>query len=274
MNVFVPLAVILVLALWLLAASVRMVQQYERGIVLRFGRLQEHQRGPGLQLIVPIADRMTKVSMQTVVMGIPAQGAITRDNVTLTVDAVVYYRVIDPVKAIINVQNYPMAVSQVAQTSLRAVIGRVDLDTLLSDRESINAELKAVIDAPTEEPWGLHIERVEVKDVALPEGMKRSMSRQAEAERERRARVIAADGEFQASTKLAQAARAMGDTPGALQLRLLQTVVDVAAEKNSTLVMPFPVELLRFFDRAGSTTEAAESSVELTPAMLGVPAHV
>lgn len=274
MNVFVPLAVILVLALWLLAASVRMVQQYERGIVLRFGRLQEHQRGPGLQLIVPIADRMTKVSMQTVVMGIPAQGAITRDNVTLTVDAVVYYRVIDPVKAIINVQNYPMAVSQVAQTSLRAVIGRVDLDTLLSDRESINAELKAVIDAPTEEPWGLHIERVEVKDVALPEGMKRSMSRQAEAERERRARVIAADGEFQASTKLAQAARAMGDTPGALQLRLLQTVVDVAAEKNSTLVMPFPVELLRFFDRAGSTTEAAKSSVELTPAMLGVPAHV
>ena len=274
MNVFVPLAVILVLALWLLAASVRMVQQYERGIVLRFGRLQEHQRGPGLQLIVPIADRMTKVSMQTVVMGIPAQGAITRDNVTLTVDAVVYYRVIDPVKAIINVQNYPMAVSQVAQTSLRAVIGRVDLDTLLSDRESINAELKAVIDAPTEEPWGLHIERVEVKDVALPEGMKRSMSRQAEAERERRARVIAADGEFQASTKLAQAARAMGDTPGALQLRLLQTVVDVAAEKNSTLVMPFPVELLRFFDRASSTTEAAKSSVELTPAMLGVPAHV
>ncbi len=277
MNVFVPLAVILVLALWLLAASVRMVQQYERGIVLRFGRLQEHQRGPGLQLIVPIADRMTKVSMQTVVMGIPAQGAITRDNVTLTVDAVVYYRVIDPVKAIINVQNYPMAVSQVAQTSLRAVIGRVDLDTLLSDRESINAELKAVIDAPTEEPWGLHIERVEVKDVALPEGMKRSMSRQAEAERERRARVIAADGEFQASTKLAQAARAMGDTPGALQLRLLQTVVDVAAEKNSTLVMPFPVELLRFFDRASSTTEAAEAaeaSVELTPAMLGVPAHV
>ncbi len=274
MNVFVPLAVILVLALWLLAASVRMVQQYERGIVLRFGRLQEHQRGPGLQLIVPIADRMTKVSMQTVVMGIPAQGAITRDNVTLTVDAVVYYRVIDPVKAIINVQNYPMAVSQVAQTSLRAVIGRVDLDTLLSDRESINAELKAVIDAPTEEPWGLHIERVEVKDVALPEGMKRSMSRQAEAERERRARVIAADGEFQASTKLAQAARAMGDTPGALQLRLLQTVVDVAAEKNSTLVMPFPVELLRFFDRASSTTEAAESSVELTPAMLGVPAQV
>lgn len=247
------LGLLVLLALWVLASSVRMVQQYEQGVVLRFGRLQPRLRSPGLQLIVPIADRMTKVSMQTVVMGIPAQGAITRDNVTLTVDAVVYFRVIDPVKAIINVQNYPMAVSQVAQTSLRSVIGRADLDTLLSDRERINEELKAVIDAPTEEPWGLHIERVEVKDVSLPEGMKRSMSRQAEAERERRARVIAADGEFQASTKLAQAARAMSDTPGALQLRLLQTVVDVAAEKNSTLVMPFPVELLRFFDRVGRT---------------------
>jgi regulator of protease activity HflC (stomatin/prohibitin superfamily) len=246
------LAVVVVVVLLVVSAGVRMVQQYERGIVLRFGRLLDRVRGPGLQMIVPFVDRMTKVSMRTVVMGIPAQGAITRDNVTLTVDAVVYYRVIDPVKAIINVQNYPMAVLQVSQTSLRSVIGRADLDTLLSDRERINAELKAVIDAPTEEPWGLHIERVEVKDVTLPEGMKRSMSRQAEAERERRARVIAADGEFQASTKLAQAAQAMSKTPGALQLRLLQTVVDVAAEKNSTLVMPFPVELLRFFDRAAT----------------------
>lgn len=245
MNVFVPLAVILVLALWLLAASVRMVQQYERGIVLRFGRLQEHQRGPGLQLIVPIADRMTKVSMQTVVMGIPAQGAITRDNVTLTVDAVVYYRVIDPVKAIINVQNYPMAVSQVAQTSLRAVIGRVDLDTLLSDRESINAELKAVIDAPTEEPWGLHIERVEVKDVALPEGMKRSMSRQAEAERERRAKVIHADGEKQAAVALLEAARMLSQQPEAMQLRYLQTMTQVAGDRGSTIVFPLPFDLFK-----------------------------
>jgi regulator of protease activity HflC (stomatin/prohibitin superfamily) len=253
MSGLVAVAVVVMLALVLVSAGLRMVQQYEKGIVLRFGRLLPAVRGPGLQLIIPFVDRMTKVSMQTVVMGIPAQGAITKDNVTLTVDAVVYFRVIDPVKAVINVQNYPMAVSQVSQTSLRSVIGRADLDTLLSDRERINEELKAVIDAPTEEPWGLHIERVEVKDVALPEGMKRSMSRQAEAERERRARVIAADGEFQASTKLAQAARAMGETPGALQLRLLQTVVDVAAEKNSTLVMPFPVELLRFFDRAART---------------------
>jgi regulator of protease activity HflC (stomatin/prohibitin superfamily) len=252
MTGLIVIAIVLVLlALILLATGVRLVQQYERGVVLRFGRLLPRVREPGLQLIIPIADRLTKVPIRTIVMGIPAQGAITRDNVTLTVDAVVYYRVIDPVKAIINVENYPGAVFQVSQTSLRAVIGRADLDTLLSDRDSINAELKSVIDAPTEEPWGLHIERVEVKDVALPEGMKRSMSRQAEAERERRARVIAADGELQASAKLAQAAQAMSATPGALQLRLLQTVVDVAAEKNSTLVMPFPVELLRYFDAVG-----------------------
>jgi regulator of protease activity HflC (stomatin/prohibitin superfamily) len=252
--IIIPIVLVILV---LLGTSVRLVQQYEQGIVLRFGRLLPQVRQPGLQVIVPFIDRMRKVSMQTIVMGIPAQGAITRDNVTLTVDAVVYYRVIDPVKAVINVQHYPTAVSQVAQTSLRSIIGRADLDTLLSDRDQINAELKAVIDAPTEGPWGIHIERVEVKDVALPEGMKRSMSRQAEAERERRARVIAADGEFQASAKLAQAAAAMGDTPGALQLRLLQTVVDVAAEKNSTLVMPFPVELLRFFERATPTEPKA-----------------
>lgn len=269
MTAFIVLVVLVLVLSLLAAASIRMVRQFERGVVLRFGRLLPRIREPGLQVIVPFADKLTKVSLQTVVMDIPAQGAITRDNVTLTVDAVVYFRVIDPVKAIINVQNYPMAVSQVSQTSLRSVIGRADLDTLLSDRERINQELKTVIDAPTEEPWGLHIERVEVKDVSLPEGMKRSMSRQAEAERERRARVIAADGEYQASTKLAQAAHAMADTPGALQLRLLQTVVDVAAEKNSTLVMPFPVELLRFFDHAtglGHRTKPAADDVPSIPA--------
>jgi regulator of protease activity HflC (stomatin/prohibitin superfamily) len=177
MITFVVVVVIVVFLL--LAASVRMVQQYEQGVVLRFGRLLPTIRQPGLRWIVPLADRMRKVSMQTIVMGIPAQGAITRDNVTLTVDAVVYYRVIDPVKAIINVQHYPTAVSQVAQTSLRAVIGRADLDTLLSERNQVNTELEAVIDVPTEGPWGLSIERVEVKDIALPETMKRSMSRQA-----------------------------------------------------------------------------------------------
>jgi regulator of protease activity HflC (stomatin/prohibitin superfamily) len=259
------------IGLVVVVSSARLVQQYEQGIVFRFGRLLPGSRGPGLAFIVPLADRMVKVSMQTVVLSIPAQGAITRDNVTLTVDAVVYFAVIDPVKAIVNVRNYQNAVSQVAQTSLRSVIGRADLDTLLSDREQINAELKAVIDGPTEQPWGLHIERVEVKDISLPESMKRSMSRQAEAERERRARVIAADGEFQASARLADAAQAMAATPGALQLRLLQTVVDVAAEKNSTLVMPFPVELLRFFDRATNNTVPATEQAPATPTTATAP---
>jgi regulator of protease activity HflC (stomatin/prohibitin superfamily) len=252
--------VVLVVVLLVLALSARQVQQYERGVVFRFGRVLPEVRGPGLRWIVPFADRMVKVTMQTVVLDVPAQGAISRDNVTVTVDAVVYFRVLDPVKALVNVRDYPRAVSQVSQTSLRTVIGHADLDTLLSDREQVNSELKAVIDAPTEEPWGLLIERVEVKDIALPEGMKRSMSRQAEAERERRARVIAADGEFQASRRLSDAAAAMAATPGALQLRLLQTVVDVASEKNSTLVMPFPVELLRFFDRGSAGTDAATGS--------------
>ncbi|MBY8874880.1 slipin family protein [Micromonospora sp. PLK6-60] len=246
--VFVGLVVVIVVLALLAGLSVRLVQQYQRGVVFRFGRVRERLRQPGFHLIVPVADRMVRVSMQTTVIGVPAQGVITRDNVTLTVDAVVYYRVVDPVKVLVNVRDYSSAVLQVAQTALRSVIGKADLDTLLRDRDSINAELKAVIDAPTEKPWGLLIERVEVKDVALPEEMKRSMSRQAEAERERRARVIAADGEYQASRRLADASRAMADTPGAYQLRLLQTMVDVAAEKNSTLVMPFPVELLRFFD--------------------------
>jgi regulator of protease activity HflC (stomatin/prohibitin superfamily) len=173
------------------------------------------------------------------------------------VDAVVYYRVVDPLKAVINVQNYAFAVSQVAQTSLRSVIGQSDMDQLLSERAKINAHLKDVIDAPTEQPWGIRVERVEVKDISLPESMKRSMSRQAEAERERRARIIAADGEYQASKKLAQAATVMAADPAALQLRLLQTVVEVSAEKNSTLVMPIPVELLRFFDRAAPAAAAA-----------------
>lgn len=269
----IALIIVLVVAgaagLILLAMSLHDVQQYEKGVVFRFGRLLPELRGPGLRLIRPIGDRMRKVSVQTQVMGIPAQGAITADNVTLTVDAVVYFRVIDPVKALVNVRDYPSAVSQIAQTSLRSVIGRADLDTLLSDRDHVNAELKKVMDAPTEEPWGLRIERVEIKDIALPPSMMRSMSKQAEAERERRARVIAADGEFQASQRLTDAAATMADTPGALQLRLLQTVVDVAAEKNSTLVMPFPVELLRFFEHSGGQGNDVRSMV--APTRLPVP---
>src|SRR5579859_6887270 len=228
----------------------KVINQYEQGIVFRWGKALPGTRAPGLTWVNPVTDRLRKVNMQIVAAAVPAQEAITRDNVTLRVDAVVYYRVIDTLKAIINVQNYAYAMSQVAQTSLRSVIGQSDMDQLLSEREKINAQLKDVIDAPTEQPWGVRVERVEVKDISLPESMKRSMSRQAEAERERRARVIAADGEFQASKRLSEAAQAMAATPGALQLRLLQTVVDVAAEKNSTLVMPFPVELLRFFDHA------------------------
>jgi regulator of protease activity HflC (stomatin/prohibitin superfamily) len=218
-------------------------------------------RGPGLTWINPFSDRLRKVNMQITTAAVPSQEAITRDNVTLRVDAVVYYRVVDALKAIVNVQNYTYAMSQVTQTSLRSVIGQSDMDQLLSERDKINAKLKEVIDAPTEQPWGIRVERVELKDVSLPESMKRSMSRQAEAERERRARIIAADGEYQASKRLAQAAAVMSADPAALQLRLLQTVVEVAAEKNSTLVMPIPVELLRFFDRA-----APASSVAAPPA--------
>ena len=232
----------------------KVVTQYEKGIVFRFGRALPGLREAGLTWVNPFTSKLRKVNMQIVVAAVPGQEAITRDNVTLRVDAVVYYRVIDPYKAIINVQNYTFAVSQVAQTSLRSVIGQSDMDQLLSEREKINAHLKDVIDEPTEQPWGIRVERVEVKDVALPESMKRSMSRQAEAERERRARIISADGEYQASKKLAQAAAVMAADPAALQLRLLQTVVEVAAEKNSTLVMPVPVELLRFFDRAAPAT--------------------
>jgi regulator of protease activity HflC (stomatin/prohibitin superfamily) len=238
----------------------KVINQYEQGLVFRFGKMQPAPRQPGLTWVNPFTDRLRKVNMQIIAAAVPGQEGITRDNVTVRVDAVVYYRVIDPVKAIINVQDYTYAVSQVAQTSLRSVIGQSDLDQLLSERAKVNAHLKEIIDAPTEGPWGIRVERVEVKDISLPESMKRSMSRQAEAERERRARIISADGEYQASKKLAQAATVMSADPAALQLRLLQTVVEVAAEKNSTLVMPVPVELLRFFDRA-ARAPASEAAV-------------
>ncbi|MFD5248637.1 slipin family protein [Amycolatopsis sp. NPDC058340] len=245
-----------------LAASLRVVKQYERGLVFRFGRVRPAIREPGLALLVPIADRLQKVNMQIVTMPIPAQDGITRDNVTVRVDAVVYFKVIDPVLAAVNVQDYRSAVGQVAQTSLRSIIGKSDLDDLLSNRERLNEGLELMIDSPALD-WGIHIDRVEIKDVALPESMKRSMSRQAEAERERRARVISADGELQASHKLSQAAATMADTPAALQLRLLETVVQVSAEKNSTLVLPFPVELLRFLD---ANTPKREAPAEDTAA--------
>ncbi len=264
MVALVVILVVLVVA-GLIAAgrAVKVVQQYEQGIIFRFGRVLPGTRGAGLTLLRPIGDRMQKVNMQIVAMAVPAQEGITRDNVTVRVDAVVYFRVVDPIKAMINVQNYMFAISQQAQTSLRSIIGQSDMDQLLSERDSVNRELRRILDEPTEGPWGVRVERVELKDVSLPENMKRSMSRQAEAERERRARIITADGEYQASKRLAAAANVMSRDPAALQLRLLQTVVEVAAEKNSTLVMPVPVELLRFFDRmapAGDSRPAEDSS--------------
>jgi regulator of protease activity HflC (stomatin/prohibitin superfamily) len=248
MVLYVVLA-LLALAVVLLGASLRVVTQFERGVVLRFGRLTGAPRGPGLTVITPFVDRLHKVNMQIVTMPVPAQEGITKDNVTVRVDAVVYFRVFDPTRVVVDVQNYEAAVAQVAQASLRSIIGKSDLDDLLSNRERLNQGLELMIDSPAVD-WGVHIDRVEIKDVALPESMKRSMSRQAEAERERRSRVITAEGELQASEKLAQAAEVMAPHPAALQLRLLQTVVEVAAEKNSTLVLPFPVELLRFLERS------------------------
>ena len=252
--------------LWL-ASNLRVIKQYERGVVYRFGRVQPGVRGPGLTWLVPIADRLDKVNMQIITMPIPAQDGITRDNVTVRVDAVIYFNVADPVRAAVDVQDYMSAVGQLAQTSLRSIIGKSELDDLLSNREGLNQGLELMIDSPAL-GWGIHIDRVEIKDVVLPDSMKRSMSRQAEAERERRARVITADGELQASDKLAQAAEVMAEHPAALQLRLLQTVVEVAAEKNSTLVLPFPVELLRFLEKTTPhglrDTSATAAPTELT----------
>jgi regulator of protease activity HflC (stomatin/prohibitin superfamily) len=257
-------AIVLGLVLIGLATSVRVVKQFEQGVLFRFGKVDRQTRGPGLTLIAPIADRLQKVNMQIITMPVPAQDGITRDNVTVRVDAVVYFRVVDPVRVAVDVQDYDSAIGLVAQTSLRSIIGKSLLDDLLCDRERLNQGLELMIDSPAAE-WGVHIDRVEIKDVALPEAMKRSMSRQAEAERERRARVITADGELQASAKLAEAAEVMADTPAALQLRLLETIVEVAAEKNSTLVLPFPVELLRFLENATPAAQPATSAPESTP---------
>jgi regulator of protease activity HflC (stomatin/prohibitin superfamily) len=257
------LVILVVAGLVVAGRSLKVVQQFEQGIVFRFGKIQSPPRGAGLTVIRPVGDRLQKVNMQIIAMAVPAQDGITRDNVTVRVDAVVYFRVVDPIKATVNVQNYLFAVSQQAQTSLRSIIGQSEMDQLLSERDAVNRELRRIIDEPTEGPWGIRVERVEIKDVSLPESMKRSMSRQAEAERERRARIITADGEYQASKRLAAAANVMARDPAALQLRLLQTVVEVAGEKNSTLVMPVPVELLRFFESMGPAGPSAQAPPSL-----------
>jgi regulator of protease activity HflC (stomatin/prohibitin superfamily) len=280
MDVLLAVAAVVVLMVLVLAVtSVRIVRQYERGVVFRFGRVEPGTtRSPGIVLLRPVADRLQKVNMQIVTLPVPAQDGITRDNVTVRVDAVIYFRVVDPVRVAVDVQDYLSAVGQLAQTSLRSIIGKSDLDDLLSNREKLNQGMELMIDSPVGD-WGLHIDRVEIKDVALPETMKRSMSRQAEAERERRARIIIADGEKQAAASLTEAADLMAESPAALQLRLLETVVEVAAEKNSTLVLPFPVELLRFLERAtpapldrdvqASTTGAAGTGS--TPSATSLP---
>jgi regulator of protease activity HflC (stomatin/prohibitin superfamily) len=256
------IVVLVILGVTALARSMKVVQQYERGVLYRFGRVQPAVIEPGLAFIRPIGDRLQRVNMQTVTMTVPAQEGITRDNVSVRVDAVVYFKVVDAIKASVNVQNYMNAVSQQAQTSLRSIIGQSEMDQLLAERDAVNRALQHIIDEPTEGPWGIKVERVEIKDVSLPEGMKRSMSRQAEAERERRARIITADGEYQASKRLAAAAAVMARDPAALQLRLLQTVVEVAGEKNSTLVMPVPVELLRFFEKMAPASPQASTPPE------------
>jgi regulator of protease activity HflC (stomatin/prohibitin superfamily) len=263
---------LLLLAAFLAGGSVRVVRQVERGVVFRLGQVQREARAPGLTYLVPVVDRMRKVNVQVVTMPVPAQEGITRDNVTVRVDAVVYFRVVDPIQAAVDVQDYEFAVAQVAQTSLRSIIGKSELDDLLSNREELNRGLALMLDSPAS-GWGVDIDRVEIKDVALPDGLKRSMSRQAEAERERRARIITAEGELAASHKLAEAANIMAATPSALQLRLMQTMVEVAAEKNSTLVLPFPVELLRYFEGAAKAlaADAAARPAEAAPASLPEP---
>jgi regulator of protease activity HflC (stomatin/prohibitin superfamily) len=237
--------VIIVFALIVLGNAIRILREYERGVVFRLGRLT-NVRGPGLIILIPIIDKMVKVSLRTLVLDVPPQDVITQDNVSIKVNAVVYFRVIQPQKAIVEVENYLAATSQLSQTTLRSVLGQSDLDDLLSQREKINQKLQQIIDAHTE-PWGIKVSNVEVKQIDLPQEMQRAMAKQAEAERERRSKVIAAEGEFQASQRLADAARILSEQPSALTLRYLQTLREIATEKNSTTIFPVPIDLLKPF---------------------------
>ena len=247
---FFGLAVAVVLLISLLRAAVRILPEYERGVVFRLGRVTGPPKGPGLILLIPIVDRMVRVSLRTVTMDIPPQDIITKDNVTVRVNAVTYFRVVDPLRAVLEIEDYRFATSQIAQTTLRSIIGQANLDELLTNRDEINQELQLIIDGLTD-PWGVKVSLVEVKDVELPESMRRAMARQAEAERERRAKVIHSLGEKEAAETLADAAGLLEAHPGGLQLRMLQTMTEVAAEKNSTLIFPLPMELLRALDRMG-----------------------
>lgn len=239
---FIPIIIPAIVVLVLLAAAVRIINEYENGIVFRLGRYAGTRR-PGLNLIIPMIDRMVVVDLRTLARDVPPQDVITRDNVSVKVNAVLYFRVMQAERAVIQVEDYLYATSQLAQTTLRSILGEVDLDDLLSSREKINKHLQEVLDRQTE-PWGIKVSNVEVKHVDLPQEMRRAMARQAEAERERRAKVIAADGEFQASAKLAEASDVLGRSPASLQLRYLQTLVEIAGDKNSTTIFPVPIDVI------------------------------
>ena len=240
--------VIIIFAVIILSSAIRILREYERGVIFRLGRLvgRDGVKGPGLILLIPIVDKMVKVSLRTVVFDVPPQDIITQDNVSVKVNAVVYFRVIEPQKAIVQVENFLAATSQISQTTLRSVLGQSELDDLLSQREKINHKLQQIIDGQTE-PWGVKVSNVEVKQIDLPQEMQRAMAKQAEAERERRSKVIAAEGEFQASQRLADAAKILSDQPSALTLRYLQTLREIATEKNSTTIFPVPIDLLKPF---------------------------
>lgn len=240
---FSPLVIFIGIIVILILSGVKILNEYERGVVFRLGRIVA-PKGPGFNWIIPVVDKMIKISLRVITMDVPPQDIITKDNVSVKVNAVVYFRVIDPVNAVIQVENYLYATSQLAQTTLRSILGQVELDQLLAERETLNIKLQEVLDKHTD-PWGIKVTLVEVKYVDLPQEMQRAMARQAEAERERRAKVIAAEGEYQAATKLAEASDILGRSPMALQLRYLQTLAEMASEKSSTIVFPLPLDLIR-----------------------------
>ena len=244
--VSIPFIFIIIIVIFFLFSAIKILNEYERGVIFRLGRVLGTPKGPGLIILIPIIDRMVKVSLRTVVLDIPPQDVITRDNVSIKVNAVVYFRVVDPLKAIIDVENFLYATSQLSQTTLRSVLGQAELDDLLSHREQLNERLQEILDTHTE-PWGIKVSNVEVKNVDLPQEMQRAIARQAEAERERRAKVIGAEGEFQAATKLAEASDILSQSPMSLQLRYLQTLIEISTEKNSTVIFPLPIDIIKIF---------------------------
>jgi regulator of protease activity HflC (stomatin/prohibitin superfamily) len=250
--VIVIVVLLIILGGILLASGVRILREYERGVIFRLGRLIA-QKGPGLIFLIPFVDRMVRIDLRTVTLTVPPQEVITKDNVTVRVTAVAYFRVIDSNRAVTEVENFLLATSQIGQTTLRSVLGKAELDSLLSERERLNVELQQIIDEQTE-PWGVKVTTVEVKDVELPADMQRAIARQAEAERERRAKIIAADGEFQAAEKLSQAANIISQNPATLQLRYLQTLLDIGVNQNSTIVFPLPLDMVKPFVERGATS--------------------